>query len=160
MTSRTITLPTGVKFRCASQRRYILVATLLGNAVIVRRSDTLATIEKEYARRNAGDVVIAGSTRQLFIVDTTTGETITSPSDLVGDYRPNMPGARSLADARPMIIGTDWVTASIYVHPTTGIVCLSVFIGLRSLFDGPVPDDIKTRGDVNPAVARMALQSA
>lgn len=80
--------------------------------------------------------------------------------DLVGDYRPNMPGARSLADARPMIIGTDWVTASIYVHPTTGVVCLAVFIGLRLLFDGPVPDDIKTRGDVNPAVARMALQSA
>lgn len=81
-------------------------------------------------------------------------------ASLVGHYRPNFPGARSLAESRPLSIGPDIVTVHVNIHPTRGDVWLSVFIGLRMIFDGPLPAEIVSRADVNPYVARMALASA
>ncbi len=76
--TKTITLPNGVKFRCASQRRFILVRTFRGSALILKRSDSQSTIMDEFNRRMDTAINGEGSTSRArsFVVDTVTGETI------------------------------------------------------------------------------------
>lgn len=73
------------------------------------------------------------------------------PEDLTGHYEPNMPGARTLRDARPLYVNGDRVTVSIDGDQ------LYLYVGGTWLYDGPVPAEIKTRADVNPWAARVAL---
>lgn len=71
--------------------------------------------------------------------------------DLTGHYEPNEPGARTLRDARPLYIDGKRVTVSIEGDH------LYLYVGTTWLYDGPVPEEIKTRADVNPWAVRTAL---
>lgn len=71
--------------------------------------------------------------------------------NLNGTYEPAAPGATALADARPLHIDGRQVTAQIH----EGV--LTVFIGLDKVYDGTVPAEIATRGDVQRWVAAYAL---
>lgn len=66
----TFTHPSGVRFRCASQRRFVLVVLGVdGKVHIIKRSDSLDTIRK----------AAYGYDRQRrAIVDTHTGEAVQS----------------------------------------------------------------------------------
>lgn len=82
MASATLTLPNGVTFRTATQRRFIVVNARSGAATIVKRSDELATVQQEYARHV--DTVQSGDSAKRsrwYIVDTVTGETIAQRAD-------------------------------------------------------------------------------
>jgi hypothetical protein len=71
--------------------------------------------------------------------------------DLTGHYEPNEPGARTLRDARPLYIEGKRVTVSIEGDT------LYLYVGGTWLYSGPIPEEIKTRADVNPWAARTAL---
>lgn len=78
----TFTLPSGVKFRSASYRRYLLVQQWQGTATVIKRSDKLEITQAQYKRHP--DRVIAGDSAirsRYFIVDTETGETIAQRSE-------------------------------------------------------------------------------
>ncbi|MGW0626155.1 hypothetical protein [Streptomyces sp. NPDC002758] len=80
---------------------------------------------------------------------------ITNPrpevEDLTGRYEPNEPGARTLRDARPLSIDGKRVTVTIEGDT------LYLYVGGTWLYSGPIPEEIKTRADVNPWAARTAL---
>lgn len=72
----TITLPNGVKFRSASQRRFVLVMTYQGRATTLKRSDSLATIRAHFNKPENRDIVARSDGRRWrhYIVDNVTGK--------------------------------------------------------------------------------------
>jgi len=80
--------------------------------------------------------------------------------DLIGRYEPNIPGARTIAEAKPLYLGkdkTERVEAHIYTHPETKEIELFIFIGSRKAYQGPIPAQITGRHDVNRVVAQIAI---
>lgn len=59
-----------------------------------------------------------------------------------GTYHPNVPGARTIAEARPLCVGGQPVSVSVY----DGGVAL--FHGLRIVYEGPMPDGIAHASDL------------
>lgn len=78
MPTMSMKLPNGASFRTQSQRRFVFARHTERHGVkILRRSDTLATVQKEYDKRL--DVVESGDSffrTRFFIVDTANREVI------------------------------------------------------------------------------------
>ena len=55
-------------------------------------------------------------------------------------YSPNFPGARNLREARSFHINGDDVTGAVYNHQ--GTQWITVHVGCRIAFEGPVPADV------------------
>lgn len=72
---------------------------------------------------------------------------------MIGQYQPNEAGARTLAEARPLHVGHDLVTASVY--DVGEGPCLAIFVGLKLVFEEPLPAEITRPGDVNPFIQRF-----
>ncbi|NUR00411.1 MAG: hypothetical protein HOY79_28935 [Streptomyces sp.] len=58
-----------------------------------------------------------------------------------GSYRPNVKGATSLRDARPLYVGNDRVTVEVY--PWEGGQWITIFVGCKAAFEGPIPAGIE-----------------
>jgi hypothetical protein len=72
---------------------------------------------------------------------------------LDGRYEPNAPGATTLHDARPLTILGKPVSVTIEGKGERAYL----YVGTTWLYSGPVPQEIRTRADVNPWAARVAL---
>lgn len=57
-------------------------------------------------------------------------------------YSPNFPGARTLREARSFHINGDNVTGHVYNHQ--GAQWITVHVGCRTAFEGPVPTNVTT----------------
>ena len=68
-----------------------------------------------------------------------------------GQYKPNHPGAVTLADAKPYYIGGDLVTGIVY----NGRM-LAVYVGVKMIHDELLPDDITEYYDINPYIQTIA----
>lgn len=68
-------------------------------------------------------------------------------------YSPNFPGARTLREARSFHINGDNVTGAVYNHQ--GAQWITVHVGCRIAFQGPVPADV-TRDNVHTWIADTA----
>lgn len=77
--------------------------------------------------------------------------TITATEDLTGPYYPAVPGARTIRDARDLYVGDERVTAEVTGRRVT------VFVGLRIVFEGDLPAEITTGREVNSWAAEIAL---
>ena len=75
---------------------------------------------------------------------------------MIGQYQPFAPGARTLRDARPLFVGLDLVTASVY-DVGEGLQ-LAIFVGVKLVHDGPLPNEIAGARDVNPFVQRFIAE--
>lgn len=68
-------------------------------------------------------------------------------------YSPNFPGARTLREARSFHINGENVTGHVYNHQ--GAQWITVHVGCRTAFEGPVPADV-TRDNVHTWIVDTA----
>lgn len=77
---------------------------------------------------------------------------------MIGQYQPFAPGARTLRDAKPLYVGHDLVTASVY--DVGAGHQLAIFVGVKLVHEGPLPLEIAGAHDVNPFVQRFIADYA
>lgn len=78
---------------------------------------------------------------------------------LDGTYKPNRPGARTLAEARPLYVGDDLVTAQVYTGDDWDRY-VAIFVGVKLVHEGHLPAEITHPGQVNPFVQRFIADRA
>jgi hypothetical protein len=79
---------------------------------------------------------------------------------MIGWYSPNMPGARTPRDARPLYVGCDKVEAQVYKLPASDQCFIAIFVGVNLVHEGPLPLEIADAHDVNPFVQRFIANYA
>lgn len=83
----TLTTPRGTKFRCESKRRFLLVdegegytgrAANMNRAIVMQRSDSLATLRTTVRRNNLQDVrrYYGDMVHYTYIIDSRTGQAV------------------------------------------------------------------------------------
>ncbi|MFE4681610.1 hypothetical protein ACFRNJ_12330 [Streptomyces sp. NPDC056721] len=152
-----------------SRPQRLAIVTTLGTdgAQVDARPNTLASLVRlglaEYRTRRGGltgraiqYAVLTAEGQQVRAelsapVAEPTAEEEPAREDLTGHYEPNVPGARTLRDARPLYLNGKHVTVNIDGDR------LYLYVGGTWLYSGAIPAEIKTRADVNPWAARTAL---